>query len=80
MGGTTETPTVKVMLTKTNAARLTETLAKYRDQLSSVTDDVGKAQHDFLDEMVGVVGAALNAAASEAETKTATEAAAAPAS
>lgn len=65
MGHSSETPTVKFMLTKTNAGRLNETLVKYRDQLNAVTDDVGKAQRDFLDEVIGGLQSAMKSAAAE---------------
>lgn len=81
MGNTAQQPTVKLMLTSDDGRKLAETLIKNRNALVGVEDPVGKAQHDFLDQVLGTLQAALKAAeeaAAPAPTPTAATPAATP--
>jgi len=62
MGFSAERPNVKVSLTRSDATRLAETLGKNREPLAAVTDDVGKAQREFLDQVIATLQSAIKAA------------------
>lgn len=62
MGQTSSTPAVRLVLTKTDASRLYETLSQQRDALNGLTNDTfAMTQRDFLSHMIDSLRSSMRA-------------------